>query len=545
MTCIAAIEADLELSPVGTRSRLADKLCGRSVLTRTVERMCRASRVRTLFVICPAEQTEACRGLLPPDVNGKVVVRDRRIPHAPFRQLVRTARKWSLDGWRGGLGGTCSMDEYTRADELALLAHEEKADRLICASAASPLIDPVLMDQMIQHSQDTADESRLTFAQAPPGLVGTVYQTDLLIELGRKHIPPGFVLSYKPDAPQMDLAFKSCCYTATACVRHATGRLIVDTDRAFGLADAYLRSGRSPDAESVGRWLIERESREAGALPREVEIELTTDDQLPDALLRPRGSRVEPRGPMDLDGVRRIGEELARYDDSLVVLGGYGEPLLHARFGEVLGALKEAGVYGLAVRTNGIALDDDCIDLLIDHEVDIVNVVLDAWTPETYAVVQGVDRLALVRENIVRLTEARARRPSVWPILVPEMTKSIETVHEMEPFFDGWVRETGWANISGFSHFAGQLADRAVMCMCPPRRSGCRRIQNRMLVLADGRVPLCDQDFNGRFVVGDLSRQSIEDIWTGMAMNTARSRHQEGHFDAIPLCAGCEEYHRP
>jgi len=116
------------------------------------------------------------------------------------------------------------------------------------------------------------DEAKLTFAQAPPGLAGTVYRRQLLLEMGEQHIPPGFVLNYKPDAPMMDLAFKSCCYTAPEAVRHAEGRLIVDTDRAWQTVDEYLATGQSIEAERIGQWLIERAASHVPDLPRELEI---------------------------------------------------------------------------------------------------------------------------------------------------------------------------------------------------------------------------------------------------------------------------------
>ncbi len=545
MKCIAAVEADVNESPIGTKSRATVDLDGRPVLTRTLEQIARAQRVAHVFVLCPAEQVEACRGLIPPGLSGRVSVRPNRVSVAPFRNVVRTARKWSLDGYRGGVGGICSMDEYTRSDELALLAHEESADALFCASSSAPLLDPSLADTMIEYSEQSVEESRLTFAQAPPGLVGTVYRTDFLIELGQQHVPPGMVLCYKPDAPMMDLAHKTCCYTAPEAVRHACGRLIVDTDRAFETVHAYLSTGRPIEAEVVGRWLIERELGELPSLPREVEIELTTEDQLADTILRPRGSAVGRRGPIELAGVEKIAAELATYDDSLVVLGGFGEPLLHPRFDDIVQILREAGIYGIAVRTNALALTDDRIEAMIRHQVDIVSPLVDATTAELYVRVHGQDRFEEASARIRRLIEIRTERKVVAPLVVAEMVKSIETVGELDTFFDGWVREAGWATIAGYSHYAGQREDRGVMNMCPPSRCACRRIMWRATILADGRMLVCDQDFTGARAVGKIGESSLGELWRGGAMESVRRGHRAGRFEALDLCGRCEEWHRP
>lgn len=545
MKCIAAVQVDLDESPIGTRSRAADELCGVPVLTRTLKQIASARRIGDVFVLCPPDQVARCERLIPSELRGRVTTRTTRIQTAPFRHLVRTARKWSLDGSRGGAGGTCSMDEYTRSDELALLAHEQSADTLFCAPPAAPLLDPALADIMIDHGEQTADDARLTFTQAPPGLAGTVYTTGFLIEMGRQHIPPGMVLSYKPDAPVMDLAHKSCCYTASEAVRHAGGRLIVDTDRAFQTVRDYLAAGLPIEADAIGRWLVERARTHLPELPHEVEIELTTDDQLPDTLLRPRGAAVDTRGPVDPDIVERIAGELAGFDDALVVLGGFGEPLLHPRFNDILRILRDAGIYGIAVRTNALALDDSRIDALITHRIDVVSPLLDAWSPERYRAVHGADRLNEATDNVTRLMSVRADRRSVAPLVIPEIVKSVETVDELDAFFDGWVRRTGWATIAGYSHYAGQLKDRSVIRMAPPTRRPCRRINQRAVVLADGRLTVCDQDFNGRHAVGSLTETPLRDLWCGPEMQRIRRGHRDEPFDGIPLCTRCEEWHRP
>ncbi len=549
MTCVAAIEVDLDVSPIGTRSCIGHLVNGDSALTHTIRNVARAACLDSITLLAPENQISECEKHIPPSLARRVSVQANKVTGTPYRSLIQTARKWALDSWRGGLGGMTFMDEYTRTGELAMLGHGVKAEWVFCVNGGGPLVDPAMIDTMFDHAMRTEEEARLTFAQAPPGLVGTVYRTDLLIELGQHHMPPGFVLSYKPDHPQMDLANKSTCYTASVPIRRASGRLIADTRRSLETIRAYYETGGPVDADSVARWLIDRDRRVPSSLPRETELELSTDTQLPDALLRPCGDRLGRTGCLDVGIVERIARELGAYDDSLVMLGGFGEPLLHPRFGEILGILRDTGIYGIAVRTNGLALNDAIIDLLIEHKVDVLNVVLDAWTPETYARVQGVDRLDEVKQNLTRLEKRKQERKSVSPLVVPELTKSLHTMDDMDAFFDGWIRTSGWANMGTGGHYAGQVEDLRPMPMSPPSRTPCRQMMRRSLVLADGRVTVCDQDFKGRYTVGDvsggdMSGSSLSDIWRGSAMEKARSQQIEGHCDSIPLCTSCDEWHR-
>jgi hypothetical protein len=464
-------------------------------------------------------------------------------------------RKWSLDGWRGGLGGTTSFDEYTNAAAIAHILASARADAVLSVPPAAPVFDPSLADRMLKHHQETKNDSRLTFTQAPPGVTGVVLDTALVKELARDGIPLGWVFSYKPDAPQRDLAFQPCCFDIPLELRYAAGRLVGDTDRSMERLAACLDSPEPLDATGLGRWLSDWEQRTTERLPHEVELELTTLDPYPNSMLRLRGHRIDQRGPIDPVVVARIVSEITQYDDALLVLGGFGDPRHHPQFREITAAIRAASrtdrpLFGLAVRTAAVDLTDEDIDTLITEAVDVLDVTLDAWTPELYARLQSPQApaaadLAAVRQRLDRLAQAQQQRQSCAPIIVPEMAKTRDNVHELDDFHDGWLRRTGAVLISGPSHCAGQHEDRSVMNMAPSPRTPCRRIRSRCMVLANGQVTMCDRDANGRHALGHLGDQSLEAIWAGSTFSEVREAHRRGRFDIHALCAACDDWHRP
>ncbi len=552
MKVIATIQADLEVTPLGTASRLADDLCGAAVLKRTIDRVRRADLVDAVYVLCPQEQAQRCESLLS---GSEVTIRPYKAGPPPWASLVQTGRKWSLDGWRGGIGGTTHFEEFTDGRLISGLLETIEADAVLSVPACAPLIDPGLIDGMIQHHEKTKHESRLTFTQAPPGLAGILMDVSLARELGEKDIPIGWVLSYKPDSPQKDLIFQPCCYEMPPEIRYAVGRLTADTQRSFQRLRALLGEHEDPDLVTAGQWSTRYEDTATEPLPCEVEIELTTDDPYPEALLAPRGSRVEKRGPINLKIVEQLVGELIHFDDALVVLGGFGDPLRHPRFAEALKRIRAVEsngrkLYGLAVRTRGVDLTEEHVEGMINCGVDILELALDAWTPELYTQLQSPNdparaKLDEVLKRIEQLTQMRQQRQTVKPIVVPSMTKAHDNVRELDDFYDGWIRRLGAVTIHGFSHYAGQLEDRSVIDMAPQPRVGCRRLRSRCVVLADGRVTVCDQDVNGRHAVGSLRDQSLEQIWRSRALDDLRRAHRQGHFDVTPLCATCGEWHRP
>ncbi|MCH7885231.1 MAG: radical SAM protein [Planctomycetes bacterium] len=436
MKIIAAMEVDLEVTPIGTQSQLARELGGVTVLRRTVEQVRRMQHVAALHVRCPSQQVKRCQTLLD---GTDAVVRPRAAGPPPWGSLVRAARKWSLDGWRGGIGGTTCFDEYVDCRLLAELLESVEADAVLCVPPAAPLLDPALADKMIDYRRTVQDQTRVVFTQAPPGVTGILLDAELIRDIGQQNAPVGWLFSYQPDNPRKDPIFQSACCEIPLELRHATGRLIADTDRAMQTVHDLLQHNDPLDADTIGRLLRQRELDSIETLPREVEIELTTDDPYPDALYRPRGARVGRRGPIDLRIVEQVVEELSRFDDSLLVLGGFGEPLRHPQFEKILDLIRPQrgnGVYGLCVRTAGVDLTDGHIKAMIAHRVDVLNVTLDAWTSELYSRLQSPNNpasadLEAVQGRLDRLTQIRMEQRSVHPVLVPEFTKARENLDEL------------------------------------------------------------------------------------------------------------------
>ncbi|MCO6439280.1 MAG: SPASM domain-containing protein [Phycisphaerae bacterium] len=550
MRVIAVVQADLEQSPLGTRSRLGEPLGGIPVLRRTVHRLRRCQCIEKVVVIAPPAQLDATRALV---AGSSVTVQVNEAPPPSWLHLVRVGRKWSLDGWRGGIGGTTSFDEHADPRALAAVLIDHPADALLSVNAASAVLAPELTDRMIRQMGEAEGTLDVVFTQAPPGLAGVVLRASLVHELAEKNVPLGWVFAYQPAAPQKDVLFLPCLCEVPADLRYATGRCAADTDRSFERLIRLLDAHAEPDASTVARFLLKEEAERVETLPLEVEIELTTEDPYPEALLHPRGARVPRRGPIDPSWVGRLVDELVAHDDALVVLGGFGDPLRHPHLGDVLEACRAPRdgrtLFGLAVRTTGVDLSDEAISVLMQGEVDVLNVVLDAWSPELYGRLWSPGNpsyasLPAVRDRLERLQAAAFERGSPRPVIVPEFTKARENAHELDTFFDGWIRRFGAVVVRGYSDRAGQLDDRRVADMTPPQRTSCRRLARRCVVLADGRVVPCDEDFLGEMSMGSIGAADLRSIWQGGHYGTLRNAHgSTGKLN--DRCSVCREWHRP
>ena len=535
MKFLAAIEADFHRGALGTRSRLGDDLLGETVLRRTLKRVLECPRLASVHLIVDVGQEalarEAASGL-------SVKLETHSAGPPPWQAFVASARKWSLDAWRGGIGGTTVFDEAFNPWVLEALARREGVDAIACVPAAAAVFDPGLLGEMLAHYEKVHEDVRLTFTQSPPGLTAAIYSPAILADLAKAAQPPSRTMAYRPSDPHRDVILQPCYYSVAPSIAQSTGRLIADTGAALARVQGILEKG---DAA----LFLRQEKSCVPFFPGEVEVELTTEDSLPGTTLRPRGQTVGRRGPMDADVFGRLVDELARRDDARIVLGGYGDPLLHPDFPGLLRKCRSAGVFGVAVRTPAVTLDEATTEALIENQVDVLNVLLDATTPATYAQVHGADHFDRVKANLECLLAAHKHSQQPRPLLVCEMVKTRATLPEMEAFYDHWLTKTSAAVIAGPSAHAGRWHDLSVMDMSPPARFTCTRIFNRAMILADGRMTVCDQDFRGEHAVGSLVDHSLTELWSSPAMQAARNAELAGTHDGMAMCPACKEWHRP
>ena len=109
----AILYADLKRSVWGTRSYLADRLAGRSVLERTISRLEQANRLDEIIVFCPGEQQEQVRELIG---QTTAIIKDLT-ESVPLSKRMPN-RKWAMNSWRGGIREATWFDEQAFTAEM-------------------------------------------------------------------------------------------------------------------------------------------------------------------------------------------------------------------------------------------------------------------------------------------------------------------------------------------------------------------------------------------------------------------------------------------
>jgi hypothetical protein len=532
------VTAVISMLHEGPHSNSAHRLFrSEPVLSWTLQRLRINQQIASLAIICWDDQVEQVTPLAA-ERDAHILAKSPRVV-LPNVEAVSAARRWS-DGWRGGLMLSCDFDLGFHAAYVKEVIDRLSSDAVLLVDPASGMVDPKLLDCLIEHAR-ARDALELCFTQAAPGLAGALLRPALVERLAAAATHPGRLLHYLPDQPMRDPISGEGCVPVPAPVARTTRSFRLNSERqARRLTDAAIDlNGQllTSDAEDLLHRL--RWTADVDDMPRELVLELNTARST-QPLYRPRADR--PAMPLAL--FKRIVEQVGGVDDLRLTLGGVGDPLLHEDLFELLELARGAGAGAVHVETDLLPSRENSVDQLADSGIDVVSVHLPAMAQGTYQQIMGVDRFMQVIDNIKRFVLRRQRRRSGVPILAPTFVKCRHNLAEMEVWYDQWLKALGTAVIVGPSDFGGLIADIGVADMSPPQRKACARLWSRMTILSNGRVVTCEQDAAGRQVVGDAATQPLSEIWK-RGLGAPRDSHHKGCFSSLSVCAACREWHRP
>ncbi len=510
-----------------------------AVLGWTLQRLGLAKNVESAAILCWEDQLEHVAALAG-EHDTHVLAKGPRMP-IPAIESVAAARRWA-DGWRGGPLFTCDFDLGFYGQWVKEIVEKLGSDAVIMIDPSAGLVDPKLVDNIIEHAR-TRENVELVFTQAAPGLGGVLLRPAMVDRLAAANTHPGRILHYLPEQPMRDPISGESCYPVPTPVARTTRSFRLDSDRQITRLTEAAISLNGELVKSDSEELLNRLAwtGDFDSLPREIVLEINTNRATSPIFWPGQFARIE-RAAMSLDVAKRIFAEIG--DEVRVTLAGVGDPMMHDGLFEIIDAAKRSGVAALHVQTDLLPDDEEFVTRLAESEIDVVSVNLPAMTPRTYATVMGVDQFGRVIENIRRFITRRHERSRGVPILIPQFAKCQANLAEMETWYDQWLKALGAAVILGPSDCAGLVPDCAVADMAPPLRRACNRLWSRMTILSDGRVVSCEQDVTAKQVVGDVKSQSVRLIWRD-GLRDMRSAHKSGCWNSKPTCAGCREWHRP
>ncbi|MGP1346010.1 MAG: 6-hydroxymethylpterin diphosphokinase MptE-like protein [Phycisphaerales bacterium] len=483
-----------------------------------VDRLARSTRVRGIAIL--TTRTEEAQRVLGTPPSGI----DLRVVHIPkpsegedaCRRAVRTARLGAAASWRGGVGNLTVFDESFDAGRIVAALTEagllDAIDAALIAGMDWCLLDPVLVDRMIEQHEECPEQFGIVISQALPGLSPVLLSQKNLREFaggqGDNAVFSnlGGTLGYVPVRPRPDPIGRANCIRIDGPARDGGIRLIPDTRRGReGVRGALERLGDrvvEADADACARAAI-------GALgvlpPGELVVNAAPPARCAGVMggwfdATPVGVPGAVQG-ISCEALRRVLSDMGDAAHSVVLtIGltgwrGWGsvcpgdglrpaDPLDTDDWRSLVEAARAQGVGAVHVRTDLSRAGD--AHRLIDAGVDIVSV--DAWANDAalYERLTGRDAMRVVFENLHTMLEGReVARGLPIPWVVPRITRCDETYEAIEAFYDKWLILAGAAAIDPLP--SPRCGER-IAPLTLPAFVDRRLCSERMVVLGDGAV---------------------------------------------------------
>lgn len=222
-----------------------------------------------------------------------------------------------------------------------------------------------------------------------------------------------------------------------------------------------------------------------------------------------------------------------------------GEPLTHPNIFEMLEyATKHSGVT-VTLTTNGKIMNEARIDRIIEIGVDIVDISIDAFYPESYEKIRVQGNLAVTKRNVMNLIARSSGNHSKTKVVV-SFVEQPQNKNESNLFERYW-KEHGvdFVVIRRHHSCSGanlKLAKEKRIENTDLIRRPCLYPWERMVLNAKGWLSFCPSDWVHGSDIADYRTTTIHETWRGEFYKNLRNAHITNNYCGYEFCGQCPDW---
>ena len=234
----------------------------------------------------------------------------------------------------------------------------------------------------------------------------------------------------------------------------------------------------------------------------------------------PRYDMTRPMGEMSDELFYKIikeGKEMGVRDYSPFM---NGDPFVFPRIWKWLDYMEKEGVR-VALYTNGQFID---VERIVKYKnIKYLDFSINSSNKETHKKIMRGPDFDTVKKNYEKACKTAKFMVRASFVTVQDNVKELDEFKKIFPRY----------TVCGFANWTGDRQD-------PLARTGkkvpCWVLFHQMFILWDGRVVPCCMDYNGKQIMGDVTKQSVSEVWK--QSEWLRDKHRKFEFDT-PVCKNC------
>lgn len=282
---------------------------------------------------------------------------------------------------------------------------------------------------------------------------------------------------------------------------------------------------------------------ESGKFPKRITLELTSRCNI-SCVFCPRKLLRGKQGDLDVGLAKRLIDEMAEHLPVTLVPFFRGEPLLHPDWFEILYYAKEKGIGPIQLTSNGILLDEQNIEKILDLEIDFISFSLDTVDKELYERTRRGGNYDEVVANIKQLIYRKQARGLVKPEIQVSAVETDEHKKGMDAFISYWQPQVDRVRVYVEHSQDGNLGKIDKKLPIMERRLPCHKVFTDLVIYWNGKTALCNHDWTRKtkLAIGDLNDSSIASVWTSIVYGEIREMHRKGKMEGVEPCNTCDHW---
>ena len=285
-------------------------------------------------------------------------------------------------------------------------------------------------------------------------------------------------------------------------------------------------------------WAYLARNSRLRAMPVEYIVETTAKCNLYCPMC-PRESYPQPKADMPDAIFERLVRESADTAEHMMLIG-LGEPCLDPK---ILSRIEFCHEHTIAtlLSTNGTLLDENYSERLLGTPLDQITLSFDGAKKESFEFYRKGANFEKVRDNFVRFARMKKERGSKLQVVV-QMIRMERNASEVREFLDFWSRLPGIDQVRIKEDETDLMRPDAGH---PPEdwKHPCHYLwRGPLYVKYNGDVYPCCQSYvlaGDRAPIGNLTNQSLGEIWNSAEMQRMRRLHAGGRAGEIDICSRC------
>jgi len=222
-----------------------------------------------------------------------------------------------------------------------------------------------------------------------------------------------------------------------------------------------------------------------------------------------------------------------------------GEPLLHPNIFDFLYSAKKKSGKRISLTTNGTLLTDQAIDSLLQTNIDIIDISIDAFSEKSYKEIRRKGNYQKVVKSVQKLLKQRSLLKSSLRVVVTfiEQEKNLGESKNFKLFWENaGVDYVIIRRLHSSGGYISEQAERMHDILKNYARRPCLYPWERLCVSPKGDIGFCPVSWSHTNHFTNLETSTLAEAWQGKFMQRLRVAHLDNDYKHFPLCSSCPDW---